>query len=129
ANLAGHELASERLAVALDSGSQEDEQSCFSDTTKQDFVHGLEGVRRAWYGHAQGQGLAPVLRRVRPALADELDARFAQAEAAVAALPDPFDSMLVSPEGSEARARGEAAVSALQELGAGLRDAGAALGV
>ncbi len=39
--LAGFECMSERLGVALDSGDQEDEHSCFSDTTKQDFVNDL----------------------------------------------------------------------------------------
>ena len=128
ANLAGHELASERLAVGLDSGAQEDEQSCFSDTTHQDFVFALEGIRIAWYGRA-GKGLASVLRPLRPALADDLDARFAKAEAAIAAMPRPFDRMLASAPDSAERAAGEAAVTALQELGAGLRDAGNALGV
>jgi putative iron-regulated protein len=128
ANLAGHELASERLAVALDSGAQEDEQSCFSDSTRQDFVFALEGVRRAWYGR-DGRGLASVLKPLRPTLAAELDARFARAEAAVAALPQPFDRMLATAPDSAERQAGEAAVAALQELGAGLRDAGTALGV
>ena len=121
-------LASERLAVGLDSGAQEDEQSCFSDTTHQDFVFALEGIRIAWYGR-DGKGLASVLRPLRPALADDLDARFAKAEAAIAAMPRPFDRMLASAPDSAERAAGEAAVTALQELGAGLRDAGNALGV
>ena len=128
ATLAGYELASERLAVALDSGSQEDEQSCFSDSTRQDFVHALEGIRAAWYGR-DGRGLASVLKKLRPQLAADLDAKFAKADAAVQGLPQPFDSMLGDAAPEAARARGEAAVAALQELGAGLRDAGAALGV
>ena len=45
---------SERLGVALDSGDQEDEQSCFSDTTKQDFVQDLAGIRQVWTGDADG---------------------------------------------------------------------------
>jgi len=44
--LAGFEFMSERLGVALDSGDKEDEHSCFSDTTKQDFVHDLAGIKR-----------------------------------------------------------------------------------
>jgi putative iron-regulated protein len=128
ANLAGHELASERLAVALDSGAQEDEQSCFSDSTRQDFVFALDGIRQAWYGR-DGRGLASVLKPLRPALAAELDARFARAEAAIAALPQPFDRMLNAAPDSAERQAGENAVTALQELGAGLRDAGTALGV
>ena len=59
----------------------------------------------------------------------DLDARFAKAEAAIAAMPRPFDRMLASAPDSAGRAAGEAAVTAPQELGAGLRDAGNALGV
>jgi hypothetical protein len=47
----------------------------------------------------------------------------------VAALPQPFDRMLTAAPDSAERQAGEAAVTALQELGAGLRDAGTALGV
>jgi putative iron-regulated protein len=38
ATLSGFELASERLATALDSGSQQDEQSCFNDSTHVDIL-------------------------------------------------------------------------------------------
>ena len=53
----------------------------------------------------------------------------AEADAAIAALPQPFDRMLAAAPDSADRAAGEEAVTALQELGAGLRDAGNALGV
>ena len=52
--LAGFEFMSERLAVALDSGDQEDEHSCFSDTTHQDFVYDLQGIKNVWTGDANG---------------------------------------------------------------------------
>ena len=52
--LAGFELMSERLAVALDSGDQEDEHSCFSDTTHQDFVYDLKGIENVWNGTYPG---------------------------------------------------------------------------
>jgi putative iron-regulated protein len=127
--LAGHELASERLAVALDSGSQEDEQSCFSDTTWQDFVWGLAGIKRIYYGRGQADSLATTLHRLEPRLALEMEQRFAEAERRVAALGDPFDRVLVAAPDSAARADAEAAVLALQKLAAGLRDSGRALGV
>lgn len=127
--LAGHELASERLAVPLDSGSQEDEQSCFSDSTWQDFAWGLAGIKRVYYGRGEPQSIASTLQRLDPALAVEMERRFADAERRVAALPDPFDRMVVSPPGSAQRDAGEAAVTALQQLAAGLRDVGRALGV
>ena len=127
--LAGHELASERLAVALDSGAQEDEQSCFSDSTWQDFVWGLAGIKRIYYGRGEAATLAGTLQRLAPRLAVDMEARFAEAERRVAALQDPFDRIPVSTPGSRERADAEAAVLALQRLAAGLRDSGRALGV
>ena len=52
--LAGSELMSERLAVGLDSGDQEDEHSCFSDTTHQDFVYDVKGIENVWNGTYPG---------------------------------------------------------------------------
>jgi putative iron-regulated protein len=127
--LAGHELASERLAVGLDSGSQEDEQSCFSDSTWQDFAWGLAGIKRVYFGRGETVTLASTLQRLQPRLALEMEQRFADAERRLAALPDPFDRMLASAPGSRERAAGEAAIVALQRLAAGLRDSGRALGV
>ena len=128
--LAGHELASERLAVALDSGSQEDEQSCFSDTTWQDFAWGLAGIKRVYYGRGNpASSPAATIARLQPKLAVDLERRFAEAERRAAKLHDPFDRILASPADSALRADAEAAVTAFQQLAAGLRDAGRALGV
>jgi putative iron-regulated protein len=127
--LAGHEMASERLAVALDSGAQEDEHSCFSDTTWQDFVWDLAGVKRVWYGRGEPVSLAATVRALQPRLALEMEQRFADAERRVAALHQPFDRVLVAPASAQERVDAEAAVSALQRLAAGLRDSGRALGV
>lgn len=128
--LAGHELASERLAVALDSGSQEDEQSCFSDTTWQDFAYGLAGIKRVYYGRSNPDASpAAAIRKLNPQLAVEMERRFADAERRVAALNDPFDRILVSAPDSPLRANAEATVTAFQHLAAGLRDVGRALGV
>jgi putative iron-regulated protein len=128
--LAGHELASERLAVALDSGAQEDEQSCFSDTTWQDFAYGLAGIKRVYYGRSNPDASpAAVIRKLQPRLALEMERRFAEAERRAAGLNDPFDRILASAPDSAMRANAEAAVAAFQQLAAGLRDVGRALGV
>ena len=36
------------------SGDQEDEHSCFSDTTHQDFVYDLKGIADVWSGVMAG---------------------------------------------------------------------------
>jgi putative iron-regulated protein len=123
--LAAFETAQERMAVALDSGDQEDEHSCFSDTTHQDFVHNLAGIEAVW---TRG-GLGALTARRDARLKAEVDALFAKAEAAVAALDQPWDQVLASPPGSPPRQEAEAAIDSLRALGQGLKRAGQALGV
>ena len=129
AYLAGYEMASERLGVALDSGMQEDEHSCFSDTTWQDFVWDLAGIKRVYYGVDGAPSPAALIQQLQPRLALDMERRFADAERRLAALQDPFDRMLAAAPGSPEREAGEAAVRSLQQLAAGLRDSGRALGV
>ncbi|HZP20853.1 MAG TPA: imelysin family protein [Bauldia sp.] len=130
--LAGSELMSERMAVGLDSGDQEDEHSCFSDTTHQDFVFDVKGIADVWNGTTaggNGAGIGGLVRRVDPALAGRVDGLVADAVARVAALGDPWDRVLAAPPGSPPREAAEAAVQALGALGQGLKEAGEKLGV
>jgi putative iron-regulated protein len=130
--LAAHELMSERLAVGLDSGDQEDEHSCFSDTTHQDFVFDMKGIENVWKGSYPGAsdpGIAELVGRVDPGLAREVNGLLADATAKIAKLGDPWDRVLASPPDSPGRRDGEAAVAALGALGKGLKTAGEKLGV
>ncbi len=130
--LAGFEFMSERLAVGLDSGDQEDEHSCFSDTTHQDFVYDLKGIENVWtgtYPGSSGPGIKTLVEKVDPAIAKDVDGLLADATTKVAALGNPWDKVLASPEGSPERQVAENAVTALQALGEGLKQAGAKLGV
>jgi putative iron-regulated protein len=123
--LAGFEFMSERLSVALDSGDQEDEHSCFSDTTKQDFVYDLEGIKRVWYN----TGLGDLVSSRDADLAKRVSDLLLDAEVKVNKLPDPWDKVLASPKGSPERKDAEAVVASLQTLGTALKDAGGKLGV
>jgi putative iron-regulated protein len=130
--LAGFEFMSQRLAVALDSGDQEDEHSCFSDTTHQDFVYDLQGIKNVWTGDSAGKeraGLDELVRSIDPATAKNVGKLLSDAESKIAALGNPWDKVLASPEDSPERKAAEEAVTALQALGKGLSDAGAKLGV
>lgn len=130
--LAGFEFMSERLAVSLDSGDQEDEHSCFSDTTKQDFVYDLAGIRQVWTGDSDGKtrpGLDELIRAQDPALAGKLEQLFADTEAKVNALADPWDRVLAAPKDSPERKAAEDLVRSLQALSDGLVAAGNKLGV
>jgi putative iron-regulated protein len=130
--LAGYEFMSERLAVALDSGDQEDEHSCFSDTTKQDFVHDLEGIIQVWTGDSgagQRPGLDELVRSQDAETAARVELLLKDARDKIAALGDPWDRVLASPKDSPERKAAEAAVASLQALGEGLAEAGNKLGV
>jgi putative iron-regulated protein len=123
--LAGYEFMSERFAVALDSGDQEDEHSCFSDNTKQDFVHDLVGIKAVW----TDAKLAELVAAQDPALASRVDALLADTEAKIAVLGDPWDQVLASPKDSPARKNAEAVIVALQSLADGLKNVGNKLGI
>lgn len=132
AQLAGYEMASERLAVALDSGLQEDEHSCFSDNTNADHVFDLRGIRNVWFGTVgdkQFTGLFDLALSVDPVAAHMVTSRLNLAEAAIDDLDRPFDRILASPAGSPARQEAEAAVTALTNLADALKAMGAKLGV
>lgn len=49
--LAFGELRSERILVPFTTMLQEDEHSCFSDTTQLDHLHDMIGVRNVWFGN------------------------------------------------------------------------------
>lgn len=130
--LISHEFKADRLAVALDSGDQEDEHSCFSDTTKQDFVYDLVGVRQVWTGDdgiTKRLGLRSLFGGEHEALGAKLDAAIAKTEANVAALGDPWDQVLATPAGSPEKLAGEEVVKNLEEVGNIMIEVGNTLGV
>ena len=101
--LAGFELASERIGVPCETRLQEEEQSCFSDTTSDDIRGNIAGLVNLWkgsYATVSGQKVAGIslqyLTRLRDsALARELDARIADVEEAASRVPDRFDNAVV----------------------------------
>lgn len=130
--LSGFELASERMSVALDSGDQEDEQSCFSDNTKADFVNDQQGVANIWFGMSGEEkfaGLQGLASRVDPALEKKLTAKIKETTAAIAAIPAPIDRLLATPQGSPQRAKMEKAVLLLEEQADLLQSFGKKLGL
>lgn len=130
--LAGYEFKSERLAVALDSGDQEDEHSCFSDNTKNDFIYDLQGIKQVWTGDdgvTKRAGIRTLLEKDNAELTAKLDGLFADTEAKIAKLGDPWDQVLAAPAGSPERLAAEDVVTALTALASSLKDAGNKLGV
>ena len=132
ATLSGFELASERLGTALDSGSQEDEQSCFSDSTHTDILAnavGIENVYFARYGHWHGAGIDALVRASNPDLARYLEKQIHTSVELARHLEVPFDRTLATPQGSPERAKVEALVKSLQVQADLLKQASSALGV
>jgi len=95
--LAGDELSGERMQVAYDSKLQEDEHSCFSDTTSYDLYNGYEGIRLVLTEQYNGVSFLDILRLKDAALADTIQARVDDLEAKFTAfkdLPIVFDQVI-----------------------------------
>ena len=136
ATLAGFELSSERLATALDSGDQEDEHSCFSDNTHNDFIYNLKGIANVYYGDYESIksiGVADLLKESGDdgnRLATKIDVVLQGTSKIFADLPTPIDrEVLAKPKGHKNRVLAEKAVSNLQELAKLFVEAGDVLGV
>lgn len=132
ATLSGFEMASERMSVALDSGDQEDETSCFSDNTHNVYKADQQGISNIYfgeYGDWKGTGLQQLVARVDPALDKEMAAQIRKTTAAIDAVPAPIDRLLATPKGSPERAKLEAAVAELEAESKLLVEVGKKLGL
>jgi putative iron-regulated protein len=130
--LAGFEVATERLTTALDSGSQEDEHSCFSDTTHIDIAADVQGIVDAYYGRGtrfQGAALATAVNAVNPGIGARIEAQLAESLELANSLDAPFDRTLATAPGSPQRQKVESLVSSLQSLASLFRLGGGMLGV
>jgi putative iron-regulated protein len=104
--LSGVELAGERMAVPLRTADQEDEHSCFSDTTTNDALHDAIGIRNVYLGrYRRVDGTVievPSVSSLVAARDPQVDARVRAALqasiAAIEAIPPPFDRAIVDPE-------------------------------
>lgn len=98
----GVELAGERLTVAYETKEQEDEHSCFSDTTHIDVSYDALGVQNLYYGRyvrcngsrVEGPGVHQLILATDPALANELAKDVDAAVEAARAIPNPFDQAI-----------------------------------
>lgn len=122
--LAGFEMSGERLAVALETRDQEEEHSCFSDTTDRDFKANIRGIALV----VRDSGAIEVVRGRDAARAQTLTAALDAAETAVDAMPAPFDRAMRAADDDPARKRLVAALEALEVLGEELDAAARLLG-
>jgi putative iron-regulated protein len=130
--LSGFEMAGERLAVAYETRDEEQEHSCFSDTTHMDFERnqaGVEAVLRGVHdGRTFGPGVVAALRAEHPAIAADVDRKLVAAREALAAMPRPFDRAIRGADDAPGRRAVRAAMLALEAQAEALSIAGRALG-
>ncbi len=135
--MSGAELAGERLTVPYETKEQEDEHSCFSDTTHRDVLFdmlGIENVLRGRYVRTSGaeiEGVSPLdlLTKVDPALARTLDRQIAAGMTAARALPAPFDRAILGVDSAPGRIAVKAVITALRAQADSIAHAGAVLGL
>ena len=115
------EMAGERMNVPLLSGDQEEEQSCFSDTTADDLRANAAGIEHVYYARytrtngevIAGPSLAELVKKADPRVAEEMDARLGRTHAALAAIRNPYDQELRT-DNKEGHERVQAGIDALR---------------
>ena len=126
------ELASERLGVPLDSGDQEDEHSCFSDNTHNDFIYNALGIENVYFGRYseyQGVGLDELVRDLDPGLDDKMKSAISESISLLRGIEAPFDQVLASPPGHAQRLDAELAFDALMRQGRLIKEVGFVFGL
>jgi putative iron-regulated protein len=130
--LAASELPGERMLTAYENADQEDEHSCFSDTTVDDIVGNARSIDNIWrgrYGAIDGPGLDELVAARDPVLAMKMEMRLAAMLVAVEAIPRPFDQAILGDDGADGRVKVLAAVRATQAVGDTIVEIAALLGV
>ncbi len=129
--LTAFELAGERLAVAYETKDQEQEHSCFSDTSCQDFVAdqlGIVQMFQAGTDEAKQPGLLALIAAKDAPLARSLHQQLESTLARMRAIPSPFDVAMRGADDSPGRLAIRAAMDALDAQAELLAIAGQAFG-
>lgn len=130
-----NELGGERL-VGIETGDPNDEHSCFSDTTRTDFIEDQRGVQNVFLGRyvrvdgttVEGVGLYDVVAARDAALADEIRTRMATSLSLAEAVMAVYEQEIAA-SNTAGRARLEALRTSLQTQGELLERAMALLGL
>ncbi|MFU8797915.1 MAG: imelysin family protein, partial [Gammaproteobacteria bacterium] len=123
ASLSAAELALERMNNALISGERLDQQSCFSDTTHQDFTYNAKGIRDVY------SLVSPLVASKNPVLDKKIHAQLDETDRRIAAIQNPYGTVLATPKDSPEKKAVRAAVQSLQEQGILFKKAGEVLAV
>lgn len=102
------ELAGERMFVAYDLRSKEDEHSCFSDNTHRDIIANATGIQNVYLGKYKtfrndstisGPSIYDLVKQQEEALAEELKQTIANGLAESKKIEAPFDQQIKNEEG------------------------------
>lgn len=133
----GPELAGERLTVAYETKEQEDEHSCFSDNTHNDFIYDALGVQNFYLGRytrtdgtrLTGPGVHDLLKAANPKLADRLAKEIETGLAAARAIPAPFDQAILGADTNPGRKAIKRAIASFWTQSRTTVEAATALGI
>jgi len=136
-SLSATELAGERLTVPYETKEQEDEHSCFSDTTCGDVIFDTVGIRNVYAGYyvtgegtrIEGPGIDRLLREVDPDLAAKLTEQIQASVEAARAIPSPFDQAVLGDDQAVGRKAIHHTISCLLRQSETIAKAAALLGV
>lgn len=120
--LSGPELSGERLTTPYETKDQENEHSCFSDTTTLDIVNNAVGIEnvclgryRREHGEAlQGVGICDVIAHRDAALGQRLKRELAASVGAARRIPAPFDTAILGADDAPGRKAIRVTIDALQ---------------
>lgn len=134
ASLSGGELAGERMQVALESGQQEDEHSCFSDNTHNDIIYDALGLDNVYYGRytkldgttIDGPGIDELIAAKDADLSNKMNTQLATTKTSVNAIHHPFDQEINDSEGKK---RIQTAIESLYKQADLLTEIAAKLGI
>lgn len=124
--MTGKELAGERLLVAWDTQDQEDEHSCFSDTTHLDHRRDAQGIANVYGGTYRrtdgtsiaGPGLRVLVRTQMPERLEEFDGQMQTVLETIGQIPTPFDQAIIGEDDAPGRVAVLDAVVALEDFAA-----------
>jgi putative iron-regulated protein len=130
--LSGGELTGERMSVAFDTKDQEDEHSCFSDNTTNDFRYDERALHNAFfgtYGSISGPSVYDLCGAENATLAEAARAAFDNANAKILLIPAPFDQAIMGDDSSPGRQAIGAAIAALEAQTIKIAECADALGI
>ncbi|SEL77496.1 putative iron-regulated protein [Atopomonas hussainii] len=136
------ELAGERMKVALEANSTEDEHDCFSDNTHNSHFYNAKGVRNVYLGEytradgnvVKGASLSDLVKAANADADSKLQAELAASEAALQKLVDSANNgthfdQLIAADNTAGNALVTGAINALVAQTSGIEAAAAAIGI